>query len=104
MLRGSLLAEESKCFLARTADFFVYPRRPGLHLLVHPVTAGFIVDDTYPFADRVQDQVGLLGNQCSLEREEIGGVGEDRGEMVFAKDVDGLVNGGNLHDITGTPQ
>ena len=72
MLRRGLLAEEAEGFLTRSADFFVDPRGPGLHLLVHPVTAGLIIDDADALADGVEDQVGLLGNKSALERQEVG--------------------------------
>ena len=61
--RGDLLAEELEGFLTRAADLFVHARRPGLHLLVHPVTAALAVDDADAFADRVEDQIGLLGDE-----------------------------------------
>ena len=98
-LRGDLLAEELEGFLARAADLFVHPRRPGLHLLVHPVTAALAVDDADAFADRVEDQVGLLGDQGTFERKEVGGVGEDGGELIVAEGFDRFVDRGHLDDV-----
>jgi hypothetical protein len=77
-----LRGEQLEGFLTRAADLLVYPRRPGLHLLVHPVTAALAVDDADAFADRVEDQVGLLRDQGALERQEIARIGEDGGEML----------------------
>src|SRR6185437_16042856 len=100
LLRG-LLAEEAEGFLTGPADLFVNPRGPGLHLLVHPVTAGLVIDNADAFADGVENQVGLLGNKSALERKEVGRVGKDRTELIVTKSLDGLIDRGNLHDFAG---
>src|SRR5436305_10577275 len=87
-LRTHLMTEQLVCLLARAADLLVYPRRPSLHLLVHPVTAAFAIDDADAFADGVEDQVGLLGDESAFERQEVGGVGKDRGVMIVSQRLD----------------
>ena len=101
VLRGDLRAEQLEGFLTRAADLLVHPRWPGLHLLVHPVTAALAVDDADAFADRVEDQVGLLGDEGTFEGKEIGGVGEDGVEMVVAEGLDRLVDAGGFDDVAG---
>ena len=98
-LRGNLLAENLERFLARPADLLMHPRRPRLHLLVHPVAAALAIDDANPFADRVENQIGLLGNQGPLEGKEIGRVGKDGGKLIVTKGVDRFVNRGDLDHI-----
>jgi len=44
----------------------VYPRRQAAIFLIHPVTAGLAIDDTHPFADRIEDQIGLLRYERAL--------------------------------------
>ena len=68
------MTEQFKRLLTRAANFFMHPRRPGLHLFVHPVTAALAVDDANAFADCVENQVRLLGDQRALQRQKIGGV------------------------------
>ena len=89
---ADLLAEELERVLAGAADFLVHPRRPRLHLLVHPVAAALAVDDADAFADRVEDQVGLLADERTFEREEVGRVGEDRIEVVVPEGFDRLID------------
>ena len=71
VLRADLFAEQVEGFLTRPADLLMHPRRPGLHLLVHPVTAALAVHDTNAFANRVKDEIGLLRNQRALQRQKI---------------------------------
>jgi hypothetical protein len=87
-----LLFEELEGFLAGATDAFVYVAGPLLHLLVHPVTAGVPVDDADAFADRVQDELGLLGNKRPFEGEEVAGVGEDGVELVVPEGFDRVVD------------
>ena len=94
-----MLLEELEGFLAGAADPLVYVPGPRLHLLVHPVTAGVPVDDADALADRVQDELGLLGDKGSFEGEEIAGVGEDRVELVVAEGFDRLVDARALDDV-----
>jgi len=82
----------------------VDPRWPALHLLVHPATAPLAVDDADAFADGVENQVGLLGDQGAFEGEKIAGIGEDGVEVVVAQGLDGLVNGGDLDDVGLAPE
>ena len=95
------MAEQIKGFLTGAADLFVYPRRPRLHLFIHPVTAGLAVDDADAFADRIEHKVGLLGNKGTFERKEISRIGKDGGEVLLAEQFDGLVNGGDFHHLAG---
>src|SRR5688500_1543518 len=77
----------------------MYPRRPGLHLLIHPVTAPLAVDDADAFADGVEDEVRLLGDQRPLKGKKISRVGKNSGKVVSAEGLDGLVNRGHLHHL-----
>ena len=92
VLRGDLLAEQLEGFLAGAADLLVHLRRPGLHLLVHPVTAALAVDDADAFADRVEDQVRLLGDRVRVRAGGNRRVGEDGVEVVVAQRLDRLVD------------
>ena len=94
-----MLFEELESFLAGAADAFVYVARPRLHLLVHPVTAGVPVDDADAFADRVQDELGLLGDERTLEGKEVAGVGEDGVELVVAEGFDRVVDAGAFDNV-----
>ena len=77
----------------------MHPRRPGLHLFVHPITAAFAIDDADPFSKGIKDEAGLLADQGSLEGKEIGGIREDGVEGFMAKGFHGLINGGHLHHL-----
>jgi hypothetical protein len=99
LLGGDLLAEQLEGALAGAADFFVHVRGPRRHPLVHPITAALAVDDADPFADRVEDEVSLLGDEGALEGEEVAGVGEDGVEVLVAEGLDRLVDGGDLDDV-----
>jgi hypothetical protein len=94
-----LLFEEEEGFLAGAADAFVHVAGPLLHLLVHPVTAGVAIDDADAFADRIQDKLGLLGDERAFEGEEVAGVGEDGIELFVAEDFDGPVDAGRFDHI-----
>ena len=94
-----MLFEELEGFLAGAADAFVYVARPRLHLLVHPVAAGVAVDDADAFADRVEDELGLLGDECPFEGEEVAGVGEDGVELVVAEGFDRVVDAGGFDNV-----
>ncbi|CAA9433050.1 MAG: hypothetical protein AVDCRST_MAG64-3619, partial [uncultured Phycisphaerae bacterium] len=99
VLRADLLAEDAVRVLAGAADLLVHPRGPGGHLLVHPVAAALAVDDADALADRVEDQARLLADERALEGEEVGGVGEDRAELVAADRVDRLVDRVHLDEV-----
>ncbi len=94
-----MLFEELEGFLAGAADAFVDVTGPRLHLFVHPVTAGFTVDDAYAFADRVEDELGLLGDQGAFEGKEVAGIGEDGVELIVAEGFDGAVDVGGFDDV-----
>ena len=94
-----MLFEKLEGFLTGAADAFVYVARPRLHLLVHPVTAGVPVDDADAFADRVQDELGLLGNKGPFEGEEVAGVGEDGVELVVAEGLNRVVDAGAFDNV-----
>ena len=83
----------------RPADPLVYLARPGLHLLVHPVTAGVAIDDADAFADGVENELGLLGYKRALEWEKIRCIGENRIELISAEEIDGVIDVVGLHDI-----
>jgi hypothetical protein len=93
------VAEQFECFLTRAANLLVYPCRPKLHLLIHPITAALAVDDADTFADGVQDEVRLLGDQRALERKEIGRVGKDRRVMIVPQRFDRLVNAAGFDNV-----
>ena len=97
--RRYLFAEQLECLLTRATNFFVHACRPRLHFFVHPVTAGFAVDDADAFADRVEDELGLLGDQGPFEGEKIAGVGEDGVELIVAEGFDGAVDVGGFDDV-----
>ena len=94
-----MLLEEEEGFLAGSADAFVHVAGPLLHLFIHPVTACVAVYDANAFADRVQDELGLLGDQGTFEGEEITGVGEDGIELFVAENFDGPVNAGRFDHV-----
>jgi hypothetical protein len=101
---GDLAGEELEGFLAGSADALVDVAGPRLHLLVHPITAGVAVDDADALADRVEHELGLLGDQRPLEGEEVAGVGENGVEFVVSEGFERLVDGGNLCHLAAGPK
>ena len=104
VLRGDLLAESSNaswqvrrifsCTRGGQACIFLFIQlqRPSPSTMQTPS----------PIVLRIRLACWL--NQGAFEGKEIGGIGEDGGEMIVAEGFDRLVDGGDLHDVAAGPQ
>ena len=99
--RRDLLAENSKDSWQVRRIFSCTRAGQAFIFLFIQLAPALAIDNADAFADGVENQAGLLGNQRPFQRKKIGRVGKDGPEMIVTKSLNGLINGGNLHDLAG---
>ena len=94
-----MLAENIEGFLTGAADFFVNPGGPGLHFLFIQLQRPSPSTMQTPSPMVLRIKCGLLADEGAFEGEEIGGFGEDAGELVGLDEFEGFFDGAGFNDV-----